>query len=165
MMQNGVNQETTPTLWIVIPILTVIGIGLFRMTKGLEHNFGAPENPAGIFALLTALLAIQAVFGLIGYAIMTKVGYFERFVSGPDKSAGSLALVCPGIAGVVMANFFINWGLVGVGVVEKFSIAYFVLYGPVIWLQIKTYLVLFRLTGKLLHDDKTLPSASATPAE
>lgn len=165
MMNNGVNQETTPTLWIVIPILTVLGIGFFRLTKGLEHNFGAPEDPAGIFALLTALLSIQAVFGLIGYAIMKKVGYFEKFVSGPDKSPGSLALVCPGIAAVVMANFFINWGLVGVGVVEKFSVAYFILYVPVIWLQIKTYLVLFRLTGKLLKEDKDLPAATAAPAE
>ena len=165
MMEHGVNQETTPTLWIVIPILTVLGIGLFRLTKGLEHNFGAHVEPAGIFTLLTALLAIQAVFGLIGYAIMKKVGYFERFVSGPDRSPGSLALVCPGIAAVVMANFFINWGLVGVGVVEKFSIAYFILYLPVVWLQIKTFLVLFRLTGKLLHDDRDVPDATAAPAE
>ena len=164
-MENGVNQETTPTLWIVIPILTVLGIGLFRMSKGLEHNFGAPADPAGTFALLTSLLAVQAVFGLIGYAIMKKAGYFERFVSGPDKSPGSLALVCPGIAAVVMANFFINWGLVGIGVVEKFSIAYFILYLPVVWLQIKTYLVLFHLTGKLLHEDKSGSPAQATPAE
>lgn len=165
MMNNGVSQETTPTLWIVIPILTVVGIGLFRMVKGLEHNFGAPADPAGIFALLTALLSIQAVFGLIGYAIMKKVGYFEKFVSGPEKSPGSLALVCPGIAAVVMANFFINWGLVGTGVIDKFSIAYFVLYIPVIALQIKTYLVLFRLTGKLLGEDKGASTASAAPAE
>ncbi|WP_319533700.1 TsoY family (seleno)protein [uncultured Cohaesibacter sp.] len=165
MMNHGVNQETTPTLWIVIPILTVVGIGLFRMTKGLEHNFAAHVESASLFSLLTTLLAMQAVFGLIGYAIMKKVGYFERFVSGPDKSPGSLALVCPGIAVVVMANFFINWGLVGVGLVEKFSIAYFVLYVPVVWLQIKTYLVMFRLIGKLLHDDKHLTATTAAPAE
>ena len=165
MMENGVNQETTPTLWIVIPILTVMGIGLLRMTKGLEHTFGAPADPAGIFALLTSLLAVQAVFGLIGYAIMKQVGYFERFVTGPDKSAGSFALVCPGIAAVVMTNFFINWGLVGIGVVEKFSIAYFILYVPVVWLQIKTYLVLFRLNGKLLNEDKGASTAHAAPAE
>ena len=165
MMEHGVNQETTPTLWIVIPILTVLGIGLFRLTKGLEHNFGAHVEPASLFSMLTSLLALQAVFGLIGYAIMKRVGYFERFVTGPDKSPGSLALVCPGIAAVVMANFFINWGLVGVGVVEKFSVLYFLLYLPVVWVQIKTYLVLFRLTGKLLHEDKSLSSASAAPAE
>lgn len=165
MMDHGVNQETTPTLWIVIPILTVLGIGLFRLTKGLEHNFATQVEPSSYFSMLTALLAIQAVFGLIGYAIMKKVGYFERFVSGPDKSPGSLALICPGIAGVVMANFFINWGLVGVGVVEKFSIAYFVLYVPVVLLQIKTYLVLFRLMGKLLYTDKNMPAATPAPAE
>nr|WP_321445085.1 hypothetical protein [uncultured Cohaesibacter sp.] len=165
MMQNGINQETTPTLWIVIPILTVIGIGLFRLTKGLEHNFGAEADPAGIFALLTALISTQAVFGMIGYAIMKQVGYFERFVSGPEKSPGSLALICPGIAAVVMANFFINWGLVGVGIIDKFSIAYFLLYVPVVWLQIKTFLVLFRLTSKLLHADKSLSKPTPAPAE
>nr|WP_321463282.1 hypothetical protein [uncultured Cohaesibacter sp.] len=164
MMSNGVNQETTPTLWIVIPILTVLGIGLFRMTKGLEHNFGAHVEPASLFALLTSLMTVQAVFGLIGYAIMKKVGYFERFVSGPDKSPGSLALICPGIAAVVMANFFINWGLVGTEVVGKFSIAYFILYLPVIWLQIKTYLVMFKLLGKLLLEDKDAHIAGAASA-
>ena len=55
MMNHGVNQETTPTLWIVIPILTVLGIGLFRMTKGLEHNFNAHVEPASLFSLLTSL--------------------------------------------------------------------------------------------------------------
>ena len=165
MMNHGVSQETTPTLWIVIPILTVLGIGLFRMTKGLEHNFAAHVEPASLFSLLTSLIAVQAVFGLIGYAIMKKVGYFERFVSGPDKSPGSLALICPGIAAVVMANFFINWGLVGVGVVEKFSIAYFVIYAPVVWLQIKTYLVMYRLVGKLLLTDKKPHAAHPAPAE
>ncbi|WP_316858142.1 TsoY family (seleno)protein [uncultured Cohaesibacter sp.] len=165
MMDHGVNQETTPTLWIIIPIITILGIGMFRMTKGLEHNFGAHVEPASLFAMLTSLISIQAVFGLIGYAIMKKVGYFERFVSGPDKSPGSLALVCPGIAAVVLANFFINWGLVGVGVVDKFSIAYFVLYVPVVWLQIKTFMVMFHLVGKLLREDKQVSSPQTAPAE
>lgn len=165
MMNNGVNQETTPTLWIIIPILTVIGIGLFRLTMGLDHNFDSPSTAGGIFALLTVLLALQVLFGILGYAIMKQVGYFERFVSGPDSSPGSLALVCPGIALVVMANFFINWGLVGIGVVEKFSLVYFALYIPVIFLQIKTYMVLFRLTGKLLGEKDTPPSAAVPAAE
>jgi hypothetical protein len=163
MMDHGVHQETTPTLWIVIPILTILGIGLFRMTKGLEHNFDAHVDPASIFALLTSLLSVQAVFGLIGYAIMKKVGYFERFVSGPEKSPGSLALICPGIAAVVMSHFFINWGLVGVDIVGKFSIAYFLIYVPVVWLQIKTFLVLFRLTSKLLGEDRNTAPVSAAP--
>jgi hypothetical protein len=165
MMNNGVNQETTPTLCIIIPILTVIGIGLFRLTMGLDHNFDSPSTAGGIFALLTVLLALQVLFGILGYAIMKQVGYFERFVSGPDSSPGSLALVCPGIALVVMANFFINWGLVGIGVVEKFSLVYFALYIPVIFLQIKTYMVLFRLTGKLLGEKDTPPSAAVPAAE
>ncbi|SNZ06929.1 TsoY family (seleno)protein [Cohaesibacter gelatinilyticus] len=165
MMNNGVNQETTPTLWIIIPILTVIGIGLFRLTMGLDHNFGAPHTAGGIFALLTTLLALQLIFGLLGYAIMKQVGYFETFVTGSGKSPGSLALVCPGIALVVMANFFINWGLVGIGLVEKFSITYFILYLPVVYLQIKTYLVLLRLTDKLLGNSGSTTPATAAPAE
>lgn len=168
MMNNGVQPETTPTLWILIPVLTVIGIALFRLVMALAHNFDSPTSDGGIFTLLTTLLAIEALFGLIGYAIMKRVGYFERYVKGSETSPGSFALVCPGIAAIVMANFFINHGLVRIGVLDKFSLGYFALYLPIIWLQIITLRVMWRLITKMIQDKGTtsgVSGAATGPAE
>jgi len=153
MMEYGVAQETTATLWIVIPILTVVGIALFRLTMALDHNFGAPATPAGLFVMTTSIFSLQVLMGLLGWMVMKKAGYFERFVTGPDKSVGSYALVCPGVAFFVFANFLIHKGLIPVGLFDKFSVVYFLLYLPLIYLQVKTIRLMFLLNGKLLRQE------------
>ena len=39
MFEHGVTVETAPSLWIMIPILTLLGITFIRLNFGLEHNF------------------------------------------------------------------------------------------------------------------------------
>jgi len=148
----GFRAETTPTLWIVIPLLTVIGIGIYRLKMSLAHQFGVPVSEGEIFALLSAFLGIQLLFGLIGWAVMQRVGYFGRWVNGPEKSPGAFALVCPGVALFVFGNFMINPGLVGIGVVAPFSLAYGALYLPLIGVQIATIWLFVKLTRKLIAD-------------
>ncbi len=41
MFEHGIAPEATPTLWIMIPILTLIGISMVRLFFGAEHNFHA----------------------------------------------------------------------------------------------------------------------------
>lgn len=154
MMENAAEKETSPTLWIIIPFITVVGIALYRLNMALAHNFGVEWQPGSVFAFLAFLFSIQLVFGLLGWAVMKRFGYFGHFVSGPQKSPGSFALICPGVALFVFANFLIHPGLVGIGVLEKFSVAYFVLYVPLVALQLKTIQVYFRLNAKLLSDDR-----------
>ncbi|HMQ58827.1 MAG TPA: hypothetical protein PKE65_09790, partial [Rhizobiaceae bacterium] len=135
MMEHKAGVATAPTLWILIPFLTVLGIGLYRLRMALAHTYGVEVSAGGLFAFLTAVLAIQALFGLIGWTVMKRARYFERFVTGPEKSPGSFALICPGVAIFVFGSFFINIGLVGIGVVEKLSIPWYVVYLPLVWIQ------------------------------
>jgi hypothetical protein len=160
MMEHSAERETTPTLWIIIPFITVVGIAVYRLNKALEHNFGVEFSAGSAFALLTVLFSIQLVFGLLGYMVMKRFGYFEHFVTGEGRSPGSYALICPGVALFVFANFVINAGLVQIGVIDKFSIAWFVLYVPLVYLQAKTIAVYFRLNGKMLGNR---PASPATP--
>ncbi|MEQ8481609.1 MAG: hypothetical protein RIC18_13205 [Hoeflea sp.] len=160
MMEHSAERETTPTLWIIIPFITVVGIAVYRLNKALEHNFGVEFSAGSAFALLTVLFSIQLVFGLLGYMVMKRFGYFEHFVSGEGRSPGSYALICPGVALFVFANFVINAGLVQIGVIEMFSVAWFVLYVPLVYLQAKTIAVYFRLNGKMLGNH---PATPATP--
>lgn len=164
MMEHSAERETTPTLWIIIPFITVVGIAVYRLNKGLEHNFGVEFSAGSAFSLLTILFSIQLVFGLLGYMVMKRFGYFEHFISGEGRSPGAYALICPGVALFVFGNFVINAGLIPVGVLDKYSIAWFVLYAPLVYLQMKTIAVYFRLNGKMLGNRPMTPP-SAIPAE
>jgi hypothetical protein len=152
MIDHGADRETAPTLWIVIPFVTVVGIAIYRLNMMLDHGFGVDWAAGSVFAFLGYLLAVQLLFGVFGYAILKRFGYFGHYVAGEGRSPGAFALICPGVAIFVFANFFINQGLVAIGVVDKFSIAYLLLYLPLVAVQLKTIQVYFRLNGKLLHD-------------
>jgi len=150
MMENGADPESAPTLWIVIPILTVLGIALMRQGHGLHAHFGAESAPSDTFLMLMRLFAVQLAFGLFGWLVLSRQNYMSRFVFGSEASPGSYALVCPGVALVVMGQFLINKGLVGIGLIEKFDLAYWSLTGIALVLQLVTIWLVFTLNAKHL---------------
>lgn len=158
MMENGTNDEAAPTLWVLIPIMTIVGIAMMRQSHGMHVHFNSHTTAADNFSLLTTLVSIQVLFALIGYKVLRGKGYFKRFVFGSEKSPGSYALVCPGVALSVLGFFFINKGLVGVGIVDKFSAIYWIMMAAVITLQFVTIGLLLKLNSK--HFGKS----PATPA-
>ncbi len=150
MLEHGIDRESSVSLWIIIPIITVSGIALYRLSMAMHHNFGLHVEPIESLVLLTVLISVQILFAVLGYAVMKKLGYFDAYVYGKEKSAGSFALICPGVAGYVLGFFFIHIGLVGTGLLEKNSLAYFFLLVPLVVLQIQTLWGLFHLNKKLL---------------
>ena len=148
MFEYGVNIETVPSLWIIIPILTLLGITFIRITLGIEHNFNVPSDKPSLFILTSVIVSLQIIFGILGLIIMKKVGYFEKFINSNEKSALSFALICPGVAMFVFGMFFINIGLVQNNIVDKYSISYFLIMLPFIYIQIKTIVLFFRLYKK-----------------
>lgn len=164
MFNNGVNKEASVSLWIIIPILTVLGIAFYRVSMGLHHNFGVEVHGMSHVLLFTVLFSVQLFFGLLGHAVMKRIGYYETFIHGDGRSPVAYTAICPGVALFVMGNFFINAGLVKAGLVTAFSPVYFLLYAPLVYLQWKTIAVLFKLNGKLLRDRRD-PVPAATPAE
>ncbi len=151
MLEHGIDREASVSLWIIIPIITVSGIALYRLSMAMHHNFGLHIEPIESLGLLTVLLSVQILFAVLGYAVMRKLGYFDAYVHGKEKSAGSFALICPGVAGHVMGFFFIHVGLVGTGLLEKNSLAYFFLLVPLVVLQVQTLWTMLHLNGKLLN--------------
>jgi hypothetical protein len=102
MLENGVNVEAAPTLMVVIPLITVVGIALIRQNHGLHVHFDVHGGAGETLRMLTQLLSVQVAFALFGLAVLARVGYVARFVTGAETSAGSYALVCPGVALSVM---------------------------------------------------------------
>jgi len=148
MFEKGISIEASPSLWIMIPILTLLGITFIRISFGLDHNFNTPLAKSSLFTFTSFVLALQIIFGILGYKVMKQNNYFKTYINGDTKSSVSFALICPGVAFMVFGMFFINFGLTFNGVIEKYSIAYFLLMLPFVYVQYKTVLYFFKLKAK-----------------
>ncbi len=148
MFKYGIGSEASPSLWIVIPILTLLGITMVRINFGFSHHFDQPLANASLFTLTSFVLSLQIIFGMLGYSVMKKLGYFEEYIEGDKKSPVSFALICPGVAFMVFGMFFINMGLVLNGVIDKYSVAYFLFMLPFMFVQYKTVVYFFKLKNK-----------------
>jgi hypothetical protein len=158
MLRNGVAPAASPSLWIVIPILTLLGIAAIRISHGLSHGFDEPISKAWLFVMLSSLLSVQLLFGLLGYAVMKRIGYFRDYLYGNQRHPGSYALVCPGVALFVFGMFFVHVGLLKNGLIAPFSAAHFVALTPLAFVQVLTLVTLFRLNDRLLRrpsDDRS----------
>lgn len=151
MMEHGIDGQASPSLWIVVPIVTLLGITWIRLSHGLSHGFEVPSSPASLFVVAAVLLSVQILFGLIGWAVMRRLGYFRDYVFGDKGNAGTFALICPGVAIFVFGLFFITVGLVNTGLVTHLSPLYFVLIAPLAGVQLVTLFGLFLLKRKVLH--------------
>lgn len=148
MLSHGVTPEAAPTLLIVIPILTVLGILMLRVDHGLHEHLKMHAEPGATLLLLTKLLSVQIIFGLLGLEILKRVGYVGRFLTGPENSVGAYALICPGVAFGVLTQFWINPGLVGSGLVTKFSAVYWALTLVAIFTQVAMVALFVRLNRR-----------------
>ncbi len=153
ILELGISREASVSLWIMIPILTLLGITFVRYTFGFAHNFDYSKDVSGswMFLLTSGILSLQLMFGLLGYYTMKKLDYFNEFIYSEKKSVISYAIICPGVAFMVFGFFFIHMGLVLNQVIQQFSIAYFVIMTPFTFIQFRTLLIMFRLNRKMLQ--------------
>jgi hypothetical protein len=162
ILQHGTAREAAPTLMIVIPLLTVLGIMALRQSHGLHTTFDTHVTAGETLVMLTRLLAVQLVFGALGLVVLRRQGYAQEFLFGSRTSPGSYALVCPGVALVVMIQFWLNKGLVGAGIVAQFSATYWAITAVALALQAATIWLVWHLNRR--HFGRTAPAA-AIPAE
>ena len=148
MLKHGISSEASPSLWIMIPILTLLGITYVRVSFGLEHHFEQELAKASLFTFTSLVVSLQLIFGMIGYAVMKKINYFEEYIEGDKKSPVSFALICPGVAFMVFGMFFVNFGLTLNGIVSKYSIGYIIAMLPFVFVQYKTVVYFFKLKKK-----------------
>ena len=148
MLQHGTARESAPTLMIVVPILTILGIMTLRQDHGLHTTFGAEGGMADALLLTTAILAVQGVFLALGLLVLRRQGYARAYLTGEGNSPGAYALVCPGVALTVMMQFWINKGLVAADLIAKFGLAYWSLTGIAVAVQIAMIVLVFHLNRR-----------------
>ncbi|WP_371170394.1 TsoY family (seleno)protein [Aliiroseovarius sp. 2305UL8-7] len=145
MLHYGTAKEAAPTLMIVIPLMTILGIMFMRQNHGLHATFDVHGSAAETMIFLARLIAVQVLFGLLGMTVLSRVGYWKSYVFGSEASPGSYALVCPGVALSVLLQFFVNSGLVKAGVLDKFSVTYWAITAIAIAFQFGMVALVFRL--------------------
>lgn len=163
MLQHGTARESGPTLMIIVPLATVLGILFLRQDHGLHTAFSVHDAPGETMIFLARLLAVQVLFLLLGATVLLRQRYFDSFVFGSERSAGSYALVCPGVALSVMLHFFINKGLVAAGVIAKFGAGYWSLTALAIAAQLLMIGLVLRLNKQ--HFGRPDHPGAAIPAE
>jgi len=129
MLHYGTTRESVPTLMIIVPIVTVLGIMFMRQDHGLYTTYDVHAEAGNTMIFLARMLSIQLAFMFFGAFMLRAQGYFQDFVFGQNTSPGSYALVCPFVAMAVMIHFFANKGLVAAGAVTKFDGAYWFVSG------------------------------------
>jgi hypothetical protein len=162
MLDNGVNVEQAPTLLIVIPLMTVLGILMLRQDHGLHVHFESHTSAGDMLVMLTRMLSLEVLFALFGLTLLAATGYLRRFIWGAETSVGSYALVCPGVALSVLMHFWINKGLVAAGLIAKFGAAYWALTAIALAAQVAMILLLVVLNRR--HFGKSR-AAARLPAE
>ena len=143
MFKEGASQASLPTLWVVIPILTTAAIAIMRLSHGmhkLELGHGASN-----YVLLVMVFSLQIMFALMGLAVMRRMNYFRSLLNGEENSPVTFALICPGVALVVMGHFMVNKVLVASGMIAQFGIVYIGLSLVLIFLQLISGWLLLRL--------------------
>lgn len=163
MLHYGTAREAGPTLMVIVPIMTVLGIMSLRQSQGLHVGFELHQTAGETMIFLARLLTVQVLFLLLGMLVLRRQNYFADFVLGEKTSPGSFALVCPGVALSVMVHFFINKGLVAAGLIAKFGIAYWSLTAIALLAQVLMIALVLRLNRQ--HFSSRGSSASMVPAE
>ena len=165
MLKHGINDETAPTLMVMVPILTVLGIANYRVGKGIDHTFGVEWASGDILAFWTAIVMAQLFLLIVGFTTLKRINYVGRFVGGEERSPGAYALLCPLVAFIVSGQFLIHAGLVNVGLFDPFSLASLALTIPLVMVQITTIWMAFRLNAKFIFAGTPNTPASAVPAK
>jgi len=148
-LEHGVDKATSASLWMMIPILTLMGITIIRLTMGLHHGFEETLSKSSFFIITSTVISLQIFIGMVGYKVMKSIGYFRDHSQGSRANAGSFALICPGVAFFVFGMFFLVFGLVQNNLVELMSPAFFVLLAPLVLIHLQTLRVFFRLLCKV----------------
>ena len=159
MLTHGIRPEAAPSLWLMIPITTLLGITFMRTAHGMGEAFGGHTSSGEIFIVLMAIFSVQLIFGMIGFTVMKRLNYFKDFIYGEKIHATTYALVCPGVALPVFGLFVVKFGLMGNMLVMMWTPWMYLFLLPFLLIQLKTLQVLLTLVTRL----QLVPAAARMP--
>ncbi|MCB6179116.1 hypothetical protein LHP98_13405 [Rhodobacter sp. Har01] len=168
MLSRSGTPEAAPTILIVIPILTVLGILMLRGDHGMHEHLQVHAAPGERLPLLTKLISAQLVLALPGLGILRRLGYAAKLLKSEKNSVGACALICSCAAFGVLMPSWINAVPVGAGLVTRFSAAYWMLTLVPLITQLRMVKLLSQLNRRHFHRTAQVPRSApgrTPPAE
>ncbi|MEA1989296.1 MAG: hypothetical protein U9N57_08865 [Pseudomonadota bacterium] len=144
MFEHGINAQATVTLLIPVTVIAMLIVGTYRADIGTMHTLGLDRNTTYHLILFTIGIGVSFLIGLFALTAMRNKGFFKA-VNDNKTDAGALALVCPGFAFEVQLVLWLSIGMVNTGLITHGSTGYFVMWLPMITLQMITIYLFFKL--------------------
>lgn len=110
VMKSGISREDSYGLMILVPVTTILGIAGFRMLMAVGHHFDLKLPDSLFFLIFATLLALQSFVLWMGLAVMRRNGAWAALWSD-TPAPSTFAVICPGVAFVVMLDFFFSRGV------------------------------------------------------
>ena len=110
VLRNGVSVADSYGLMILVPVSTILGIAVFRVLMALGHHFDLALPNRLFFLFFAALIAFQIFILWMGLAVLRRTGAWAALWSDAPVPQ-VFAIICPGVAFVVMWDFFISRGV------------------------------------------------------
>ena len=142
MLREGVKPAASGTLWMAIPISTVLGIAVYRLIMAAQHVWGAGVGKLLPAVALLVFLAVQAFFYLLGRAVMQR-NQGWRILVRDQPQAASFSLICPGVGGFVLGMFVVFRALMPLEIINGST--QWLLLAPLLLLQLATIGLFLRL--------------------
>jgi len=167
IFEHGINTNATVTLLIPITVIAMTIVGLYRADIGTMHTLGIDRETTYHLILFTIGVGVSLLVGIFGLKAMRRKGFFTA-LNNNKTDAGALAMVCPGFALEVQMVLWLSIGMVHSGIIIHGSTSYFMLWIPMITLQLATVYLFFKLLkqNQFLRFDfiqlKALPQQSMT---
>lgn len=142
MLRYGLSLPNSATLWLAVPISTLLTITALRLRHGFQtletyspayDGAAHPKSSIAVLVLLAASIMFQMTFLGLGHLVMRANGFYKHFLWGRETaSPAAFTLVCPGVGLSVVSMFALHVGLVANGMIEKFSATYYVLIAVIV---------------------------------
>lgn len=117
MIREGVKPAASGTLWMAIPISTVLGIAVFRLMMSAQHVWNVHVGSILPALALLIFVSVQVFFYLVGRTVMRRNRGWDYLVKEQPQAA-SFSLICPGVGAFVLGMFVVFKALLPLEVVK-----------------------------------------------
>jgi len=104
MFSEGLDESALPTLWIWVPVLTVLSITFMRQDHGVTHTLGLASQGDWLMPLLLVVSA-QVFVIVFGAIAMQSYAYLPRIWRGEIHNAPAFSLICPVLPCLSVSSF------------------------------------------------------------
>jgi len=153
LFEKRLPPESSPLLWFAGTLLGLHFLSWHYLRLTLSTAFGGAYDASQTICFLTFAFVLCLILGMMGRASLKSNGLLDQMLSGKIYSAGLYAVVCPALLLLILAHYFIG-ALVQTGLLEPWSLYYFIFYLPVLVLQAGIIRLYLNLNAKLFSRNR-----------